>query len=75
MEMDVCRYRSHSMQASLCHPYGINLPGPGLNGRVNKKAVEWYEGLPSCDATYVMKMELSATIGVTLKDRSVVLDQ
>jgi hypothetical protein len=40
-----------------------------------KKTVEWYEGLPSCDATYVMKMELSATIGVTLKYRSVVLDQ
>ena len=40
-----------------------------------KKAVDWYEGLPSCDATYVMKMELSATIGVTLKYRSVVLDQ
>jgi hypothetical protein len=40
-----------------------------------KKAVDWYEGLPSCDANYVMKMKLSATIGVTLKDRSVVLDQ
>jgi hypothetical protein len=26
------------MQASLCHPYGINLPEPGHNGRVNKKS-------------------------------------
>jgi hypothetical protein len=33
-----------------------------------KKAVEWCEGLPSRDATYVKKMELSETIGVTLKD-------
>jgi hypothetical protein len=33
-----------------------------------KKAVEWCEGLPSRDATYAKKMELSETIGVTLKD-------
>ena len=33
-----------------------------------RKAVEWCEGLPSRDATYVKKMELSETIGVTLKD-------
>jgi hypothetical protein len=35
---------------------------------VYQKAVEWCEGLPSRDATYVKKMELSETIGVTLKD-------
>jgi hypothetical protein len=56
------------MQASLCRRYGINLPGPGHNGRVYQKAVEWCEGLPSRDAPYVKKMELSETIGVTLKD-------
>jgi hypothetical protein len=33
-----------------------------------RKAVEWCEGLPSHDATHVKKMELSETIGVTLKD-------
>ena len=33
-----------------------------------RKAVEWCEGLPSHDATHVKKMELSKTIGVTLKD-------
>jgi hypothetical protein len=33
-----------------------------------RKAVEWCEGLPSHDATYVKKMELTETIGVTLKD-------
>ena len=35
---------------------------------VSEKAVEWCEGLPSYDATYVKKMELTETIGVTLKD-------
>jgi hypothetical protein len=34
-----------------------------------------HTGVVYCDANYVMKMKLSATIGVTLKDRSVVLDQ
>jgi hypothetical protein len=29
-----------------------------------RKAVEWCEGLPSHDATYVKKMELTETIGV-----------
>jgi hypothetical protein len=33
-----------------------------------RNAMEWCEGLPSHDATYVKKMELSETIGVTLKD-------
>jgi hypothetical protein len=33
-----------------------------------KKAVEWCEDLPSRDATYVKKMKLSDTIGVTLKE-------
>jgi hypothetical protein len=31
-----------------------------------RKAMEWCEGLPSHDATYVKKMELSESIGVTL---------
>jgi hypothetical protein len=33
-----------------------------------RKAVEWCEGLPSYDTTHVQKMELTETIGVTLKD-------
>jgi hypothetical protein len=33
-----------------------------------RKAVEWCEGLPSCGTTHVKKMELTETIGVTLKD-------
>ena len=33
-----------------------------------RKAMEWCEGLSSHDATYVKKMEMSETIGVTLKD-------
>ena len=33
-----------------------------------KKAVEWCEDLPSRDATYVKKMKLSETIGVTLTE-------
>jgi hypothetical protein len=33
-----------------------------------RKAMEWCEGLPSHDATYVKKMEMSESIGVTLKD-------
>ena len=64
----LCRHRSYSMQASLRRPYDFNVPGPGHNGRVHKKAVEWCEGLPSQHATYAKKMELSETIGVTLKD-------
>jgi hypothetical protein len=34
-----------------------------------RKAMEWCEGLPSHDATYVKKMEMSEAIGVTLKER------
>jgi hypothetical protein len=33
-----------------------------------RKAVQWCEGLPSYDTTHVQKMELTETIGVTLKD-------
>jgi hypothetical protein len=33
-----------------------------------RKAVEWCEGLPSYDTTHVQQMELTGTIGVTLKD-------
>jgi hypothetical protein len=31
-----------------------------------KKVVEWCEGLPSRDATYVKKMELSEIIGASM---------
>jgi hypothetical protein len=43
------------------------LDGESMEGCI-RKAVEWCEGLPSHDATYVKKMELTETIGVTLKD-------
>ena len=33
-----------------------------------RKSMEWCEDLPSHDATYVLKMEMSESIGVTLKD-------
>ena len=35
---------------------------------VSEKAVEWCEDLPSYVTTHVQKMELTETIGVTLKD-------
>ena len=38
-----------------------------MDGCINK-AADWCEVLPSRDATYVKKMELSEIIGVTLKD-------
>ena len=61
----LCRYRSHSMQASLCHPYGIKLPGQWTGA--TKKPSNGERVYPHT-MTYVKKMELSETIGVTLKD-------
>ena len=39
-----------------------------VNERLHQKSHGVVRGLPSHDATYVKKMELSETIGVTLKD-------